>query len=78
MLCKERFDIASKCTTPPWTVEDFKHFLKQVKSGKSRDPYNFTNEQFKPYVAWDNLILALTKLMNRINSELIFPRKINF
>ena len=54
-----------------------KNVLKQLKPGKSKDPYDFPNEIFRPDVAGEDLILALTKLLNRIKSELIFPNPMN-
>ena len=76
-LCDERLAEASTCKTPPWSVEDVKNVLKQLKPGKSKDPYDFPNKIFRPDVAGEDLILALTKLLNRIKSELIFPSPMN-
>ena len=76
-LCKARLESTSKSITPPWTVEDVTFVLKQLKKGKSKDPYNLPNELFRPNVAGDDLILAITKLMNRIKSELIYPKPMN-
>ena len=76
-LCKERLETTSQCKTPPWTVEDVKCVLKQLKLGKSRDPYYLPNELFKPNIAGDDLILAITKLMTRIKAELNFPSQMN-
>jgi hypothetical protein len=47
--------------------------LKSLKTGKSKDPYELPNELFRPNTAGDDLILAVTKLMNRIKEELVFP-----
>ena len=55
-LCDERLAEASTCKTPPWSVEDVKNVLKQLKPGKSKDPYDFPNEIFRPDVAWEDLI----------------------
>ena len=76
-LCKARLESTSKSITPPWTVEDVTFVLKQLKKGKSKDPYNLPNELFQPNVAGDDFILAITKLMNRIKSELIYPKPMN-
>ena len=76
-LCKDRLVTASHNKTPVWTVTDVKDVLKQLKSGKSKDPYDLPNELFQPNVAGDDLILAITKLMNRIKSELSFPSPMN-
>ena len=47
--------------------------LKQMKKGKSKDPFDIPNELFMLDAAGDDLILAITKLMNRIQTEQIFP-----
>ena len=72
-LCQERLKIASVNKTPPWSLDDVTNVLKGLKTGKSKDPYDIPNELFKPEVAGSNLILAITKLMNRIKDELTFP-----
>ena len=76
-LCEDRLEEASHNKTPQWTVADVKSVLKKLKSGKSKDPYDLSNELFQPHVAGNDLILAITKLMNRIKSELSFPSPMN-
>jgi hypothetical protein len=76
-LCMKRLEECSRNKTPDWSVEDVTDALKCLKTGKSKDPYDIPNELFKPNVAGTNLILAITKLMNRIKSELIFPTPLN-
>ena len=51
--------------------------LKSLNTGKSKDPYDIPNELLKPDVAGEDLILAITKLMKRIKSELNFPEDLN-
>ena len=51
--------------------------LKSLKTGKAKDPFDMPNEIFRPDVAGSDLILAITKLMNRIKDELNFPEPIN-
>ena len=48
--------------------------LQHLKSGKSEDAYDLPNEIFKPDIAGIDLVLAVTKLMNRIKNELSFPK----
>ena len=72
-LCEEHLKTASKNKTPKWTVMDVKNAIKNLKNGKSKDPYEYPNELFKEGVAGDDLILATTKLMNRIKEEQVFP-----
>ena len=76
-LCQERLLEAKLNKTPAWTTEDVKLVLNQLKTGKSKDPYDMPNEIFKKGVAGDDLILAITKLMNRIKDELLFPVPMN-
>ena len=77
ILCEERLNIAGNNKTPPWTIKDVTSVLKSLKTGKSKDPYNMPNEIFKPGVAGDDLILAVTSLMNRIKNEVNFPDPMN-
>ena len=76
-LCQIRLSSARQNKTPAWTIEDVKLVLKQLKIGKSKDPYDMPNEIFKEDVAGSDLILAITKLMNRIKEELLFPVPMN-
>ena len=72
-LCLERLEECSKIKTPEWTESDVTIILKQLKNGKSKDAYDLPNEIFKPGTAGDDLVSAVTKLMNRIKSELNYP-----
>ena len=69
-LCMEQLEECKKNKTQNWTVEDVTFVLKGLKTGKSQDPYEMPNEIFKP---GDDLIKALTILMNGIKNEFIFP-----
>ena len=72
-----RLKEASTNKTPEWSVEDVIFVLKSLKTGKSKDPYDIPNELMKPDVAGTDLILAVTKIMNRIKTELVFPAPLN-
>ena len=72
-LCKRRLEIARKTKTPPWTTEDVKYVLKHLKPKISKDPYEMPNELFILANAGDDLIKAITKLMNQIKDQLVFP-----
>ena len=65
-LCLDRLDSASQVKSPEWSIENVTCVLKELKTGKSKDPYELPNELFKPSVAGEDLILAVVKLMNRI------------
>ena len=47
-LCLKRLGLASQQKTPDWTIANVKCALKQLKSGKSKDPYDMPNELFGP------------------------------
>ena len=72
-LCLKRLKECSKIKTPKWTLTDVKCVLSSLKTGKSKDAHDFPHEIFKPEVAGDDLIIAATKLMNRMKSELSYP-----
>ena len=76
-LCEERLKLAAQNKSPPWSIMDVTNVLKSLKQGKAKDPYDMPNEIFKPGVAGDDLILAVTNLMNRIKYELTFPSLMN-
>ena len=65
-LCHKRLQKASRNKSQEWSITDVTSVLKCLKTGKSKDPYQLPNELFRPSVAGDDLILAVTKLMNRI------------
>ena len=72
-LCRKRLQIAAQNKTPDWTMTDLEKVLKYLKLNKSRDPYGFANEVFKPDVAGDDLKLAVLHLMNKIKRDQTFP-----
>ena len=72
-LCNIRLKLAAANKTEPWTMNDLQLVLKQLKRNKSRDPYGYANEIFRPEVIGYDLKYALLLLMNRIKSEQIFP-----
>ena len=72
-LCRTRLEQCSQNKTKEWTISDVTAVLKSLKPGKSKDAHDLPNEIFKPSVAGENLILAVTKLMNRIKNELSYP-----
>ena len=57
---------AKETKTTPWTKENVRKVLKNLKKDKSRDPLGLANKIFHPSVAGDDLIDAITILMNRI------------
>ena len=74
-LCKERIECAKREKTPDWKTENVKYVIKHLKKKKSRDPYGYSNELIQE--GGDDLVLAITKLMNNMKSQQIFPECLN-
>ena len=72
-LCKERIEIAKKNKTPQWTKEDVINVLKSLKPKMLKDPYGMPNELFLFTKAGEDLILAITTLMNKMKDKTEFP-----
>ena len=68
-LCDKRLVEASNNITPPWTLDNVKDAIKGLNMGISKDPYGLPNELFKPGIAGDGLLLAVTSLMNKIKAN---------
>ena len=68
-LCEERLKAAAHNKTAPWTDDDVKIAIKHLNSGISKDPHGQPNELFKPGIAGEGLIKALTRLMNKIKEN---------
>ena len=60
--------------TPPWSRSEIYEALKGLQCRKSRDPPNMTNKLFDSEVAGNDLIDAIGKLINRIKTDLIYPK----
>ena len=72
-LCEIRIKLSKSKTTDPWSMEDLKEVLKQLKTDKSRDPDGYINELFKESVAGSDLLLGILKIMNMIKKQQIYP-----
>ena len=66
-LCTRRLEKARKNTTPPWTMEQLEDVLNYLKKNKSRDPFGYANEIFRPEVAGADLKRAILKLMTELS-----------
>ena len=60
-LCSRRMETAKNKTTPPRTMDQLESVLNYLKKNKSRDPYGYANEIFRPDVAGQDLKLAILK-----------------
>ena len=74
-LCELNLLKAKNNKTPDWTKEEVKEALKGLKQGVSRDPSNLANEIFHPDVAGNDFVLAITKLMNKMKKDQVFPQQ---
>ena len=72
-LCEIRVKLSKSKTTDPWSMEDLKEVLKQLKTDKSRDPDGYINELFKKSAAGSDLLLGILKIMNMIKKQQIYP-----
>ena len=54
-------------------MEQLDKVHKYLKKDKSREPYGYANEIFRPEVAGQDLKLAILKLMNIIKVDQLFP-----
>ena len=76
-LCMKRLEASKKIKTPPWTSDDVTNAIKDLKKKVSKDPYDIPNELVMIENAGDDLILAITKLMNMMKDESVFPKALN-
>ena len=73
-LCELMVNISKSKTTDPWSMEDLKVVLKQLKSDKSRDPDGYINKLFKESVGGNDLVLGFLKIMNMIKKQQVYPK----
>ena len=70
-LCYKRLADAKNNITPDWTTENVKNVIKQLKKKKSCDPYGYSNELIQE--GGNDLLLSITKLMNNVKTQQVFP-----
>ena len=70
--------LTNKNKSPPWTRENVEKVLSSLKKGKSRDPWGLCNELFRLEVAGDDLIDAITILMNEIKAQGKVPKLLTY
>ena len=58
--------MANENKTPPWTNDDVRCATTSLISEISKYPIGHHHEVYKPGVAGEDLLKALTKLMNKI------------
>ena len=74
ILCEQNLNRARANKSPEWTENDVVEVLKNLKKEVARDPLGYANEIFNPKVAGEDLIKAITKLVNRIKAKQTFPK----
>ena len=72
-LCEERIKLSKLSKSAPWTPEDLKKVLKDLKKNKCRDPHGIINEIVKPGVIGSSLESSLLTLLNRVKEEISIP-----
>merc|ERR1719319_1915010 len=77
-LAEKLMEVAKNNKTPDWSKKELHKVLEQLKKNKSRDPHGLANEIFKNEVAGSDLKRAILVLMNRIKSEQIFPKVLEY
>ena len=73
LLCRKLLEVAKQNKTPPWEMHHLEKVLRNLKKGKSRDPYGYCNELFMADTAGDDLKNAILKMMNKIKDDQIYP-----
>ena len=71
-LFQSRHKEAHSKVTTDLTMEDLDLVLKQLINGKSRDPWAYANELFKPDYIGSYLRTALLHLSNEIKKQPVF------
>ena len=74
ILCEQNLNRARPNKSPEWTENDVVEVLKTLKKDVAREPLGYANEIFNPKVAGEDLIKAITKLVNRIKAKQTFPK----
>ena len=72
-LWERRFKLLSRTSSSDWSTEDVLKVLRSLKSNKCRDPLGFSNELFKPGVCGQDLVKAITLLMNSSKNQVHTP-----
>ena len=75
-LCMKRIEMAKMNKTPDWTTKSVQTVIKQLKKNKSRDPYGYSNELIQE--GGNDLLKAITNLLNNIKNQQKFPTCLNF
>ena len=72
-LFDERLKVVENVKSEPWTLDNLDWVLKNLKSGKARDPNGWCNEIFSPDVAGKSLRISMLTMFNKIKHESYIP-----
>ena len=72
-LFKLRLELAKQNKSPPWVMQDLEDAIKDLKTGKCRDPEGMIREVFKEEALGEDLKKSLLILFNKIKEEQKFP-----
>ena len=72
-LFKLRLGLAKENKSPPWVMKDLEDAIKELKTGKCRDPEGLIREVFKEDALGEDLKQSLLILFNKIKDNQKFP-----
>ena len=72
-LFKRRLGLAKENKSPPWVMKDLEDAIKELKTGKCRDPEGLVREVFKEDALGEDLKQSLLILFNKIKENQEFP-----
>ena len=67
-----------KGVTRDWSLNDLERVLQKLKNNKTRDPFDYINEIFKPDTMGLSMKLALLSLFNQIKKDQIIPEPMQY
>ena len=73
-LFTQRLEIAKTRKSEPWNLEQLKSVLRELKTGKARDPHGLINEIFKIDVAGIDFQTSFLEMANEIKKNIFFPK----
>ena len=74
LLFNMRLSLSKIRESKPWGKQELFKVLKSLKSGKSCDAIDYSNELFKPGVIGCDLVESLLNIINRAKYESQIPR----
>ena len=72
-MFQDRLKHAKNVKSSPFTLSELENTLKNLKSGKSRDPENLVTELFKLDAIGDDLKYSVLDMMNKMKDQIVVP-----